>query len=84
MSPNFVKLIVPINIKSVRDKIGIEIGSSMTIENGLIYASKAGFRFVDMRIGNVTNKRYLTNLQVIDFCKFMVAEEGLEPPTTGL
>ena len=56
----------------------------MPIEDGLIYASKADFRFVDMRIGNVTNKRYLTNLQVIDFCKFMVAEEGLEPPTTGL
>ena len=84
MSPNFVKLIVPINIKSIRDRIGIDLGSSMLIEDGLIYASKADIRFVDMRIGNVTNKRYLTNLQVIDFCKFMVAEEGLEPPTTGL
>ena len=43
MSPNFVKLIVPINIKSVRDKIGIEIGSSMPIEDGLIYVSKPIF-----------------------------------------
>ena len=84
MSPNFVKLIVPINIKSIRDIIGIELVSSMPIEDGLSYASKADFRFVDMRIGNVTNKRYLTNLQVIDFCKFMVAEEGLEPPTIVL
>ena len=68
MSPNFVKLIVPINIKSIRDRIGIELGLSMPIEDDLIQASKADFRFVDMRIGNVTNKRYLTNLQVIDSC----------------
>ena len=36
MSPNFVKLIVPTNIKSIRDRIGIEFGSSMPIEDGLI------------------------------------------------
>ena len=36
MSPNFVKLIVPINIKSIRDRIGIELGSSMPIEDVLI------------------------------------------------
>ena len=49
MSPNFVKLIVPKNIKSIRDRIGIDLSSSMPIEDGLIYASKADFRFVDMR-----------------------------------
>ena len=46
MSPNFVKLIVPINIKNIRNRIGIDLGSSMPIEDGLIYASKADFRFL--------------------------------------
>ena len=45
-----------INIKSIRDRIGIDLGSSMPIEDGLIYASEADFRFVDTRIGDVTNK----------------------------
>tara|TARA_B100000767_G_scaffold128844_1_gene122576 strand:- start:64 stop:894 length:831 start_codon:yes stop_codon:yes gene_type:complete len=47
---------VSINIKSIRDRIGIDLGSSMPIEDGLIYASEADFRFVDIRIGDVTNK----------------------------
>ena len=36
MSPNYVKLIVPINIKSIRDIIGIELDSLMPIEDGLV------------------------------------------------
>ena len=36
MSPNFVKLIVPINIKSIRDRIGIELDLSLPIKDGLI------------------------------------------------
>ena len=36
MLPNFVKLIVPINIKSIRDRIGIDLSSSLPIEDGLI------------------------------------------------
>ena len=45
-----------INIKSIKDRIGIDLGSSIPIEDGLDYASEAGFRFVDIRIGDVKNK----------------------------
>lgn len=45
-----------INIKSIKDRIGIDLGSSIPIEDGLVYASEADFRFVDIRIGDVRNK----------------------------
>jgi len=45
-----------INIKSIKDRIGIDLGSSIPIEDGLVYASEADFRFVDIRIGDVKNK----------------------------
>lgn len=45
-----------INLKNIKNRIGIDLGASIAIEDGLIYASNADFRFVDIRIGDVKNK----------------------------
>jgi hypothetical protein len=43
-----------INIKSIKDRIGIDLGSSIPIEDGLVYASEADFRFVDILYSSVS------------------------------
>ena len=45
-----------INLKNIKNRIGIDLGASIAIEDGLIYASNEDFRFVDIRIGDVKNK----------------------------
>ena len=45
-----------INLKNIKNRIGIDLGASIAIEDGLIYASNADFRYVDIRIGDVKNK----------------------------